>query len=144
MGLVAAGRGVDAFGLALAALGVTARAARAGVGRAFAAFRAGFRATLRAAFWGAAFLTDFLAAAFGTFLDAAFAAVVAAFFVACLVAFLVAFFAAFFAGFFVLLFAALFVPVALFAVFLDAFDLAIGEPHRVSTAAQDPSLDRLS
>jgi hypothetical protein len=124
MGLVAAGRGVDAFGLALAALGVTARAARAGVGRAFAAFRAGFRATLRAAFWGAAFLTDFLAAAFGTFLDAAFAA--------------------FFAGFFVLLFAAFFVPVALFAVFLDAFDLAIGEPHRVSTAAQDPSLDRLS
>jgi hypothetical protein len=132
MGLVAAGRGVDAFGVALAALGVTGRAARAGVGRAFAAFRAGFRATLRAAFWGAAFLTDFLAAVFGAFLVAAFAAV------------FVAFFVAFFAAFFGLFFAAFFVPVALFAVFLDAFDLAIGEPHRVSTAAQDPSLDRLS
>ena len=59
---------------------------------------------------------------------------------------------AFLAALFTTLFDARFAPFAFFALFFDAFDLAIGEPLRPSTAAEDPPtatggracLDRLS
>jgi hypothetical protein len=90
-----------------------------------------------------------LATFFGVGLDGLFAALFAAFlapfFADLLAVFRFAAFDAFFDAFF-------FAPFVTFALFFDAFDLAIGEPHRPSIRAPDAPpaagdracLDRLS
>jgi hypothetical protein len=127
------------FGTGLAVLVEAVRAAR------FAA-----ALPLLAAF---ALLFDaFVDAFFETLFDAFFALFFATLFAAFVAPFFAAFFAPFVAAFFPAFFAAFFAPFVVFALFFDAFDLAIGEPHRPSIRAQDPPsvageracLDRLS
>jgi hypothetical protein len=99
-----------------------------------------------------AFFETLFDAFFALFFATLFAAFVAPFFAAFFAAFFAPFFAAFLAPFVAAFFAAFFAPFVVFALFFDAFDLAIGEPHRPSIRALDPPsvageracLDRLS